>query len=168
VKTAEIRRDVVLGKFVIMPNHFHGILRIVGNDKANPTGQEFSRQVIDRQKGDRQVAPTGAIMAGFKSAVTKRINTMHGTPGEPVWQRTCFEHIMRDDTDYKQIAEYVLTNPRTWKEDQLARPIPPLVVSSGFVISWVHHVPPKVRLLCGCGIPLSDMALSRINIRQYF
>jgi hypothetical protein len=79
-----------LGEFVIMPNHFHGILRIVGNCKANPTDQEIDRQVANRQKGDRQVAPTGpktksvgAVMAGFKSAVTKRINTMRDTPGAP-------------------------------------------------------------------------------------
>jgi len=48
IKTAEMRRNVVLGEFVIMPNHFHGILRIVENRK----------QVGDRAKGDRQVALT--------------------------------------------------------------------------------------------------------------
>jgi REP element-mobilizing transposase RayT len=98
----------VLDEFVIMPNHFHGILRIVENRK----------QGADREKGDRQVAPTGpktksvgAIMARFKSAVTKRINIVRDTPGVPVWQRNYFEHIIRDDTDYTQIAEHLLTNP---------------------------------------------------------
>jgi REP element-mobilizing transposase RayT len=116
IKTAEMRRDVVLNEFVIMPNHFHGILRIVDNCK----------QEGGREKGDRQVAPTGpktksvgAIMAGFKSAVTKRINTVRGTPGAPVWQRNYFEHIIRNDTDYTQIVEYVLTNPQRWKKDKL-------------------------------------------------
>jgi hypothetical protein len=48
--------------------------------------------VGDREKGDRQVAPTGpktksvgAVMAGFESAVTKQINTIRDSPGEPVW-----------------------------------------------------------------------------------
>jgi REP element-mobilizing transposase RayT len=127
-KTAEIRRDVILGEFVIMPNHFHGILRIVGD-----AGGRINNQVGDRVKGDRQVAPTGpktksvgAIMAGFKSAVTKRINTMRDTPGVPVWQRNYFEHIIRDNTDYNQIAEYILTNPQRWKEDRLNPNNPPL------------------------------------------
>jgi REP element-mobilizing transposase RayT len=122
IKTAEMRRDVVSGEFVIMPNHFHGILRII----------EHSKQVGDREKGDRQVAPTGpktksvgAIMAGFKSAVTKRINIVRDTPGAPVWQRNYFEHIIRDDTDYTQIAEYVLANPKRWKEDKLNSANPP-------------------------------------------
>jgi REP element-mobilizing transposase RayT len=110
-KTAEMRRDVVLGDFVIMPNHFHGILRIIENRK----------QEGDRVKGDRQVAPTGpktksvgafgTIMAGIKSAVTKRNNTMRGTSGTPVWQRNYFEHIIRNDTDHQQIAKHLLTNP---------------------------------------------------------
>jgi REP element-mobilizing transposase RayT len=122
IKTAEMRRDVVLGEFVIMPNHFHGILRI----------HEHRKQVVGREKGDRQVAPTGsktksvgAIMAGFKSAVTKRINTMRDTPGTPVWQRNYFEHIIRDDIDYQQIAEYIVNNPRNWEEDKLNPVNPP-------------------------------------------
>jgi REP element-mobilizing transposase RayT len=120
-KTAVMRRDVVLGEFVIMPNHFHGILRIVGDAMV-----KIDNYVGDREKGDRQVAPTGpktksvgAVMAGSKSAVTKQINTFCGTSGAPVWQRNYYEHIIRDDTDYNQITEYILTNPRRWEEDRL-------------------------------------------------
>jgi len=127
IKTAEMRRNVILGEFVIMPNHFHGILRIVGNCK-----HVDDRRKGDRQEGDRQVSPTGpkskslgAIMAGFKSAVTKRINTVRDAPGAPVWQRNYYEHIIRDDTDYTQIAEYILTTPRRWKEDKLNPVNPP-------------------------------------------
>jgi hypothetical protein len=63
---------------------------------------EHRKQVGDREKGDRQVAPTGpkAIMVGFKSAVTKRINIVRETPGASVWQCNYFEHIIRDDTDH--------------------------------------------------------------------
>jgi REP element-mobilizing transposase RayT len=64
-------------------------------------------------------------MAGFKSAVTKQINTLRNTPGAPVWQRNYFEHIIRDNTDYNQIAEYILTNPKRWKEDRLNPDNPP-------------------------------------------
>jgi putative transposase len=133
IKTAEMRRDVMLGEFVIMPNHFHGILRIIENCEADPTGRKIDRQEVNRKKGDQQVAPTGpktksvgAVMAGFKSAVTKQINTIRDTPGAPVWQRNYFEHIIRNNTDYNQIAEYILTNPQRWKEDRLFPDNPPL------------------------------------------
>jgi hypothetical protein len=35
-KTAEMRRDVMLGELVIMSNHLHRVLRIIGN--RNPEG----------------------------------------------------------------------------------------------------------------------------------
>jgi REP element-mobilizing transposase RayT len=44
----------------------------------------------------------------------------------PVWQRNYFEHFTRDNTDYNQISEYILTNPGRWKEDRLNPDITPL------------------------------------------
>jgi hypothetical protein len=58
-------------------------------------------------------------MAGFKSAVTKRINAIRNTPGVSVWQRNYYEHIIRNETDYHRIAEYIADNPRCWREDSL-------------------------------------------------
>jgi REP element-mobilizing transposase RayT len=121
IKSAEMRAEIELGEFVVMPNHFHGIVHIVGDGRG------------DRRRGDRPVAPTpataivpgprpksiGALLAGFKSAVTLRINIVRQTPRHPVWQRNYYEHIIRDEADYVRIAEYVATNPRRWKEDAL-------------------------------------------------
>ncbi len=59
------------------------------------------------------------MMAGFKSAVTKRINELRDAPGVPVWQRNYYEHVIRDEADYNRIAEYISTNPQRWIEDKL-------------------------------------------------
>ncbi len=59
------------------------------------------------------------MVRGFKSAVTKRINKIRKLPGIPVWQANYYEHIIRDDTDYHRIAEYIATNPQRWREDTL-------------------------------------------------
>lgn len=117
VRSAEIRAEIELGEFVVMPNHFHGIVLITN----------------DARRGDRPVALTpvattipgpqkksiGALVAGFKSAVTKRINETRNFPGLPVWQRNYHEHVIRDDADYDRIAKYVATNPQRWIEDKL-------------------------------------------------
>jgi REP element-mobilizing transposase RayT len=116
LRSAEIRAEIELGEYVIMPNHFHAIV-LITND------------VPDR-RGDRRVAPTvapvgpqskslGALMAGYKSAVTKRINAIRQSPGASVWQRNYYEHIIRNEADYRRIAEYVAENPRRWAEDTL-------------------------------------------------
>ncbi|TRZ53070.1 transposase [bacterium] len=109
IKSAAIRSEIELDEFVVMPNHFHGIVVIHG-------------------RGDRPVAPTeqcpgpqpksiGALVAGFKSAVTKHINEIRTTPGLPVWQRNYYEHIVRDDKELNGIREYINNNPMNWETD---------------------------------------------------
>lgn len=57
-------------------------------------------------------------MAGFKSSVTKRINTLDNAPGALVWQRNYYEHIIRDEQDYERIFNYIDENPANWAEDE--------------------------------------------------
>ena len=157
-KSAEIRSEIKLGPYVIMPNHFHGIIFIVEADRSPIPNQSVltplrrgDRRVArsepvpapgpqcDRgvagnplppilpSPGDQPVAPTmgpqpksvGALMAGFKSAVAKRINAIRHQPGTPVWQRNYYEHVIRGEDDYHRIIEYISTNPQRWLEDSL-------------------------------------------------
>ena len=110
-KTAEIRREIELDEWIVMPNHFHGIVWIC----------------TDIRRGDQPVAPTvagptprslGALIAGFKSAVTKRINGLRGTLGTKLWQRNYYEHIIRNIDELNHIREYILNNPRKWDMDR--------------------------------------------------
>ena len=110
MKSGEIRNEIELDEWVVMPNHFHGIVMV--------------------RRGDRPVAPTpavlpgphpksiGALMSGFKSAVTKRINQMRGTPGAKLWQRNYWERIIRDENELNRIREYIINNPLNWHDDE--------------------------------------------------
>jgi len=115
-KTARIREHVRLNadEFVVMPNHVHGILWIVD---AGAT-----RRVAPTRPGPRPAGPVsgsvGAIMAQFKSVVTKRINALRGTSGMQVWQRNFHEHIIRDDDTLSRIREYIVNNPLQWALDR--------------------------------------------------
>jgi REP element-mobilizing transposase RayT len=82
-------------------------------------------------RGVLQYAPTGmlkfqspsqtigAIVRGFKSAATKRINIQRDMPGVPVWQRNYWEHIIRNEQSYINIATYIINNPAKWESDKL-------------------------------------------------
>ncbi len=59
------------------------------------------------------------MVAGFKSAVTKRIDSLRPLPGFPVWQRNYYDHVIRDEDDYHRIIEYISTNPQRWPDDSL-------------------------------------------------
>lgn len=115
LRTAGIRREIDLDEWVVMPNHIHGIVVISG-------------------RGDRPVAPTlgesspgragptpkslGALVAGFKSAATQRVNAMRSTPGRTIWQRNYHERIVRDDNELNRIREYIVRNPAQWEMDR--------------------------------------------------
>ena len=59
----------------------------------------------------------GAIVGSYKSAVSKRINRWRGTAGASVWQRSYYEHIIRDDADLNRIRQYIWDNPARWDDD---------------------------------------------------
>lgn len=115
---------VSLDEYVIMPNHFHGIILLTDTVGAIPTG----RPIVDyADKGGRAVgvAPTGpvsgsiaAIMAQFKSNVTKRLNSFRNNPGCPVWQRNYYERVIRNDNELARAREYIHNNPMRWEIDE--------------------------------------------------
>jgi REP element-mobilizing transposase RayT len=122
--SANVRRELELGPFVVMPNHVHGIVTIVGDGHVvGATGgrprvgaPSESRASAARPYGPSQRS-VGSFVAGFKSAVTRRVNALRQTPSAPIWQRNYYEHIVRDEDDYFRIAEYIENNPRGWPED---------------------------------------------------
>ena len=138
LQTGEIRKSVVLQEFVIMPNHMHGIIEI--ND--SPRRGTLSRALVRNTQmhsvrehrgasgeGTCQRAPTErfgkptsntipTIVRGFKSTVTKQINDIRKTSGYPVWQRSYYEHIIRNEKSYNRISEYIRYNPEKWLKDK--------------------------------------------------
>lgn len=115
---------VTLDAWIIMPNHFHGILVIedINQDKGNnqggsrtaPTEKTPSSNVADRK-------PLGRLIGAFKTVSTKQINHLRDTAGAPVWQRNYYEHILRDENGLNSIRYYIVTNPERWAEDSLFR-----------------------------------------------
>lgn len=109
LRSAQIRREIELDAFVVMPNHLHGIVVI--------------RDVGAHGRAPLPLAPhrpprsLGSFVAGFKSAVTKRINTMRRTPGLPVWQRNYWERVIRDERELDRVRQYIAENPLRWESD---------------------------------------------------
>ena len=87
-----IYETVRVDKYVIMPNHIHLIVVI--------------------QNGRTQFAPTvSRIIKQFKGKITKQV-------GFCIWQKSFYDHIIRDEKDYLRIWEYIENNPYKWTEDK--------------------------------------------------
>ena len=80
--------NLVVDKYVIMPDHIHMILIILPDEN-----------------GRLLIAPTiSRVIKQLKSVVTKQI-------GSPVWQKSYYDHVIRDRKDYDEICKYIHNNP---------------------------------------------------------
>ena len=58
------------------------------------------------------------VVRQFKSFSARRVNAARGTPGIPLWQRSFYDHIIRNEADYLRIWNYIDVNPARWREDE--------------------------------------------------
>ncbi|MEK6729762.1 MAG: transposase, partial [Planctomycetota bacterium] len=130
LKTSTIRPYVLLDKYIIMPNHFHGIIIIVNNvnicrDTAPVSScatVEVAESRISRGPPFEQFGrPTShsipTIIRSFKAATTKQIREIQKTHRQTVWQPRFYEHIIRNPHELDQTREYIIYNPLKWALD---------------------------------------------------
>lgn len=116
IKTPVLRQNVSLDEYVIMSNHFHGIVVI----NSSIVGAYCNTPDSDKRASClRSPSQTiGAIIRGFKSATTKQINQFRDNPGCPVWQRNYYERVIRNEHELAKAREYIVNNPLKWALDK--------------------------------------------------
>ena len=95
---------VAVDKYAIMPNHVHAIVVIGGgvSERACPF-------------------PTvSSVVGAYKSAVSRMIHAVE--PGIPVWQKSFYDHIIRNEKEYLDDWRYIDDNPAKWTEDEFYTP----------------------------------------------
>ena len=92
--------------FVVMPNHVHGIIEI----------RETERSGLRPDPTKACALPE--IIRAFKTYSSRKINELRKSTGMPVWQRSYYEHVIRDEADYGRVGEYILSNPVKWATDR--------------------------------------------------
>ncbi len=115
------------GPHVIMPNHLHGIIRLLPPEVDGALVAKHLRRAQHAVPLRRDTARSFATMAtnsipaivrSFKSAATAAIRTSLGRPSLSVWQRGYHEHVIRDEDDFRNTCEYIRMNPARWKFDE--------------------------------------------------
>lgn len=117
---------VELDEFIFMPDHMHGLLRILHknpNYNCDVSDTDQIAQSINASTRLQNVnvhacgpksGALGAIVGSFKSAVSRKINTWRQTSGSTIWQRNYYEHIVRSDRELQRIRFYIRSNPKNW------------------------------------------------------
>ncbi len=95
-------REISVDHYVVMPNHIHLLLSINhGSGRENPS-------------------PTVSTAIGWlKYQITKDINDLKKSKCKKIFQRSFYDHVIRNKDDYMEIAKYIKDNPTRWYYDKL-------------------------------------------------
>lgn len=88
---------VRLDKYVIMPNHLHVVIELEGS------------------AGGQSRPPLQRVIQRFKSITTRRCWPLGRTV---IWQRSFYDHVIRNEQEYLRVWQYIDDNPANWAEDE--------------------------------------------------
>ena len=92
--------NIKIDKWVIMPNHVHMLIRITERINPFPTAKYDIPNVVGK----------------YKAAVTRSARKFLAYDNQ-LWQSSFYDHIVRNDTDYQMIWQYISGNPSKWLDD---------------------------------------------------
>ena len=120
-------KNVILGEYIIMPNHLHGIIVLIESDER---AKHFktSREIIENENTNasplREIlrgtesGSLSAIIQNFISVSSRKINKIRQIRGVKVWQRGFYERIIRNNKELNAIRNYIINNPMNWEMDE--------------------------------------------------
>lgn len=95
---------VFVDKYVIMPNHIHIILVVKNKDPLVNTEKEDGNISLAVKKANATIPH---IVSTFKRFCNREL-------GEDIFQRSYYDHVIRNIDDYNETVKYILHNPRRW------------------------------------------------------
>jgi REP element-mobilizing transposase RayT len=139
LKSFEIRKELFLHAFVIMPNHIHCIVEINNSNNAKKNvvaDSNFSEYPVDAIFSIKQNKPIrlpksiSSFIAGFKSAVNNKIDNFIDEQKLAIpkynrknhfFQPDYHDHVIRNDGEFIRISNYIHHNPKNWGKDKLKK-----------------------------------------------
>lgn len=94
--------NVGLDEYIIMPNHLHGIVKIydtVGNRLACSVENKRNIQFLPK------------LIGGYKAGVTREVKAITNELNFK-WQKSYYDHIIRNNYSLQLIRKYILNNPK--------------------------------------------------------
>jgi len=104
---SEFYPDIIIDKFIVMPNHLHAILLIQHTGTARGP---FPAMALSDYVHRFKTLTTKLYIDGVK-------NGDYSPFDKKVWQKSYHDHIICNDAEYQKIREYIETNPLKWQDD---------------------------------------------------
>ena len=106
-RVAQLRSNVELDEWIVMPDHFHAIVFLNANFYNDGTPLPSSTPLLI-------AASLGAVVGQFKAAVTRQINARRAESDlSPVhvWQRSFYDRVIRSEKELEDTRRYIIENP---------------------------------------------------------
>ncbi len=127
LKTPEIRKNVVLDEWTIMPNHLHGVIiindKLPGKTESHSVETHCNASLQQRKSYDPYQNSFGpqsnnlaAIIRGFKGITTKNIHIAGFA--NFFWQPRFYDRVIRDADELDRVRAYIFNNPFNWRKDR--------------------------------------------------
>ena len=106
-------QNCILNEFIIMPNHIHGIIVIdnVGTGLKPVLTNPVPNSVVKHKNHG-----LSEIVRGFKTFSSRKINHLLKNK-KFQWQRSFYDHIIRNEKALLKIRQYIAQNPLKWDLD---------------------------------------------------
>ena len=108
---------VDLGEFIVMPNHIHGIIVIDKKYTIQKNTKNGGDNVggFAKNKNPMLHDNLSHILKWYKGRCTFEIRKIHA---DFAWQSRFHDRIIRNEKEYKRIADYITNNPANWDNDE--------------------------------------------------
>ena len=91
-------QNAKIDQYVIMPDHVHAIIVLTGDHTGSPL-----QEIIEWYK----TMTTNEYIRHVKEGLYRPYNKI-------MWQRSFFDHIIRNQDDLRETRKYIVNNPLTW------------------------------------------------------
>lgn len=144
LKSFEIRNELFLDEYIIMPNHLHAIVVLDNTQTTNNGSHDRNvglhgrvnlhypnypfQQPVEQPKFIRKPKSISSFIAGFKSVINTKIddyidehnlNIPKYNRKNHFFQSNYYDHIIRNESEYHRIKEYIINNPIKWENNKL-------------------------------------------------
>jgi len=123
--------NVRIDEFCVMPDHFHGILQILGDGHDVDRRDVVRHDVVRRDVGNgrdhslrtcghieytKKIKPLPELIGAFKTTSSKKIHQSGATGFR--WQKSFYDHVVRDGNDHARLRRYIAENALNWVKDE--------------------------------------------------
>jgi putative transposase len=100
---------VTLDAFIVMPNHLHGIVWLSDPEDA-PS--------VDRPPCPGLADIVRVLKSSVAMAYLRWVAEHDPNRSARIWQRSYYDHVIRDERELDQIRSYIRDNPVRWAEER--------------------------------------------------